>query len=705
MALYEEFEPRPNRLIDAHSAYLRNAAYQPVGWYPYGPEAFAEAQRQDKLILLDIGASWCHWCHVIDRESYEDPEIATLLNERYIAIKVDRDERPDIDARYQTAVQLLTGGGGWPLTVFLTPDGTPFYGGTYFPPRDFGGRLGLATVLPRLADIYRLHRDELQEMARLVAGRTAHAYAREGEHGTLEEATFHRIANGIRIHFDPDRGGFERTGPKFPHAGAIELALLQWDVTGDQGWRNVAHRTLTAMAQGGIYDHLGGGFHRYANDADWRVPHFEKMGYDNALLLACYTHAYRAFGDALFREVATETLDCLLHDFADWERGGFYGTQDADNTPRDDGSFWTWSLDEFTRVLNQAELPVLVRYFGVRRRGDMPESGRNVLHVAARPESIAEELGISLEDVHQRIASGKRKLLAVRHRRKIPPVDTTKYLGWNALLISACLEAGTLLGRDNAVAFALRTVEQVLRDAYDPDRGVYHLQHPGQGVEVPGLFEDQAYMARALLDAFSVNGDQALVRAAQRILDLCIERYWDEEHDGFLDVERMAEAVPVTPFLSQRRKVIEDTPTPAANAVAVLALDRLALLTGDARYHEYARRTLVTFAGRAPDYGPFAATYGLAMWFHLHPPAVATIVGPLDHAETRQLWTAALETYRPGRLVAVFPPDAPNLPCPPVAEGAIACVCAGQACAKPTAKPETLRDILRTFGRNDGTGG
>jgi len=699
MALYEEFEPRPNRLIDAQSAYLRSAAYQPIGWYEYGSEAFAEAQRADKPILLDIGAIWCHWCHVIDRESYDDPEIATLINEQFIPVKVDRDERPDIDARYQTAVQVLTGTAGWPLTVFLTPDGTPFFGGTYFPPEDRGDRVGFKSLLPRLAETYKHRREELLAVSRVLAERVEHVEERDADGPAVSQETFDRLADGVLRRFNPDQGGFERTGPKFPHPAAIELALLQWDWTGDVRWRVVVERTLLAMGLGGIYDQLGGGFHRYATDDDWIVPHFEKMSYDNALLLENYTHACRALGVEFFRVIADGTLEFILRELRDSERGGFYSSQDADNTSRDDGSYWTWTLEEFIAVLNTEEAAVLAPYYGVKRRGDMPETGRNVLYVHESAEEIARRIEAPVEEVHRLVASGKRKLLQARRRRKKPRIDTSKYTGWNALLASACLEAGALLEHPEATAFALRTVKVMLRDAYDEDQGMYHAFHTGAGALLPGLFEDQIYMARALLDAFAVGGDRAHLDAARRLLDLCLEFYWEEEHGGFQDIDRRELERATTPYLGFPRKVVEDMPTPSANAVAVLTLDRLWVLTGDDRYHEYAGRALKAFSQEAPGYGPFAAAYGLAVWYHLHPPVTAVIVGAPDAEETRRLWSAALNTYRPGRLVALFPPGAPELHYPPVEGHAAAYVCAGQTCAPPATEPEELQHLLQTFGK------
>jgi len=704
MALYDEFEPEPNRLIHAKSAYLLHAAYQPVGWYEFCAEAFEEARREDKPILLDIGAAWCHWCHVIDRESYDNHDIATMINERFIPIKVDRDERPDIDTRYQAALQLLTGQGGWPLTVFLTPDGETFFGGTYFPPEDRDGHVGMKTVLTRVADAYAHHRAELMATARGLAERTAQAATSGVEPGTVSEAQFARIADSTRKRFNAEHGGFERTGPKFPHSSAIELALLQWDRTGDEAWLTIVVHTLKAMAHGGIMDQLGGGFHRYSVDASWTVPHFEKMSYDNALLLENYVHAYRATGEVVFQKIADTTIDFLLHEFTDHQRGGFYGSQDADNSLDDDGDYWTWTVQEVLDAVSPEEAAALIAHYGITQHGNMHGAGRNVLRIVKSPEQMAQELEAPVEAVLWRINTGKQKLLAARRARREPAIDTHKYANWNALLISACLEAGTLLGREDATHAGLHAASALLNGAYHPDKGIYHAFHTDVGARLPGFFEDQVYAARALLDAFAVSGEVRYYEAVRRVIDLCIERYWDADGGGFVDVDQsLDESGTASIMLHQARKVIEDMPTPAPNALAALVLDRLWVLTGDARYHDYAGKILEAFAAHAPDYGPFAATYGLALYYHLHPPLAVMIIGDPKGLDTRAMHQTALETYRPGRMVALFNQSSERLPYPASAFGRpIAYVCAGQTCAEPTSDVEALKARIKLFGKSEG---
>lgn len=697
MALYDEFERQPNRLITAQSAYLREAAYQPVGWYEFTQEAFEEARRQGKPILLDIGAAWCHWCHVIDRESYENPEIATLINEQYIPIKVDRDERPDIDARYQTAVQLLTGHGGWPLTVFLDSDGVPFYGGTYFPPEDMEGRMGFKTLLPRLAYTFTHRRHELEEVAHTLGGNTEQANISAVSAGALSDDVLHPLVHALRSHFNTDQGGFERGGPKFPHPSAIELALLQWDITQEPIWRIIVVKTLREMCWGGIYDQLGGGWHRYSTDATWTVPHFEKLASDNALMLENLVHATRATDDPQLRIAAEGTLMFILRELTDHERGGFHASQDADYSQEDDGGYWTWSDTQIRQALTVDEARVLVPYFGIKSHGEMSD-GRNVLRVMRTPDELAHELALPIDTIYARIAEGKQALMRAREQRKTPKIDRTKYASWNALLISALLEAGTLLSHDDALNTALVAADTLLRDAYDPDQGIYHLFHAEDGARLPGLLEDQAYAAKAFLDAFGASGQRTHLDAALHLLDICLTRYWDADAGGFFDVAMDRSGVEVK-FLEQRRKTIDDQPIPAPNAVLALTLDRAWQLTHDDRYHDFARRTLEAFAGSARHYNIYAATYAQAVYYHLHSPASAVIVGDLRDDATQSLWQVARATYRPGRLVAAFAPD--DNPPYPAQEGAtVAYVCAGQTCSAPVAHPENLRRILTEFGRS-----
>src|SRR5947208_3235946 len=413
-----------NLLASEPSAYLKSAAHQPVHWHPWGHAAFARARSEDKPILLDIGAVWCHWCHVMDGESYEDARVAELLNADFVCIKVDRDERPDVDTRYQRAVQALTGQGGWPLTAFLTPEGEVFFGGTYFPPEEnHYGRPGFRSVLNQVAGIYRQQRDKVTENAKAIRRRVVESLD-EAKSGEVAPATLERAASEMARLFDIRYGGFG-TAPKFPHPAAVQFLLARWHDTRENWMREVVEKTLTGMAKGGIRDHVGGGFHRYAVDERWIVPHFEKMAYDNSELLHAYLSAYQTFGTPLFKEVATGIVDWVLEVMADKEHGAFATSQDADLTFGDDGDYWTWTVDEAKAALTAGEYAVASRVFDIQETGEMHHNPKkNVLWWKQDPAS---------DDGWPVLRTAIKKLKAARDRRTAPFVDRTSYVNWNAM--------------------------------------------------------------------------------------------------------------------------------------------------------------------------------------------------------------------------------------------------------------------------------
>ena len=457
--------PVKNRLQNSASAYLRSAAHQPIDWHEWGDEAFARARSEDKPILLDIGAVWCHWCHVIDRESYENPEIAAIINQNYVAVKVDRDERPDVDARYQAAVSAISGQGGWPLTGFLTPDGRPFFGGTYFPPDDAMGRPGFRRILLAIAESYRTRRADVDQSAGALAEAVGQAELFSGARAAFDARVADEMTDAIVRMFDLRNGGFGRA-PKFPHPGALDLIAERYVATGEKHLRAVLESTLVKMARGGVYDQLAGGFHRYSVDEQWRVPHFEKMAYDNSQLLGNYIHGYQATGNVLFREVAEGIIgwtDAVLSDRA---QGGFYTSQDADYSLEDDGDYFTWTLEETRAVLDKDEARVIELYYDVEAHGEMHHNpAKNVLFIAAEIPDIAAQLGKPDDVVRGLLASARKKMLAARLARPTPYIDTTVYTGWNALFVSAYLDAARVLGRAECREFARRTLDRILAEA------------------------------------------------------------------------------------------------------------------------------------------------------------------------------------------------------------------------------------------------
>jgi uncharacterized protein len=694
-----------NRLANSASPYLHSAAHQPVAWQEWGEEAFARARAEDKPILLDIGAVWCHWCHVIDRESYDDARLAELINRLYIPVKVDRDERPDVDSRYQTAVAAMSGGGGWPLTVFLLPDGRPFYGGTYFPPEDAMGRPSFRRVLESAAEAYRTRRDEVEQAAGALLGAVAQAELFEGARSSWDARLVDVLVESALQRFDPHYGGFGK-GPKFPHSQALELILERYQAIREPRLLLVAQTTLDKMAQGGVYDQLGGGFHRYSVDERWLVPHFEKMSYDNSELLKNYLHANLVAPRPLYRETAEGIIDWVNRVLSDRERGGFYASQDADINLDDDGDYFTWTVEEVRAVLSPELARVVELYYDIGPAGEMHHNpAKNVLWVARDTAAIASALGLQPAEVQRSLQIARAQLLAAREKRPTPFVDTTLYTSWNAMFISAYFEAASALNDDrgrDCRSFALRTLDRFLSEGWDHRTGFAHRLGGGH---LTGSLDDQAFMAAALLDAFEATLDQRYFQAAERAARLFIEKYGDRNGGGFFD--RSSDAAPMG-GLDVRRKPLQDSPTPGGNPMAAMVLARLFNYTGQTLYGEQCQATLEAFAGVVPQFGLFAATYGLAtVLYARHPWQVLVTGAPGDEAAQR-LERAARSFHRFGKAVLRITPGAAAANALPPAlretvphlkgEVAQAFVCAGQTCYPPVQDPEKLLELLQKTG-------
>ena len=688
-----------NRLGGAASAYLASAAHQPVDWYPWSEEAFAAARATGRPILLDIGAVWCHWCHVMDGESYENPELAAFLNAHFVCVKVDRDERPDVDTRYQRAVQALAGQCGWPLTAFLTPDGDVFYGGTYFPPDGKFGRPGFRAVLERVLDAYRGQRPKVLESAAQLRSQVAGSLT-EGQPGEITPALLAAATEQMARAFDFRHGGFG-TQPKFPHPSAIDFLLARWWDTDETWMREVVERTLTAMARGGVYDQLGGGFHRYATDERWIVPHFEKMAYDNAELLKVYVHAFAAFGVPLYREVAEGIVRWNLEVMCDLDHGGFAASQDADVGLDDDGDYFTWTEAEARTVLCAEEWDAARLMWDIGAVGEMHhDPQRNVLFVAATEAEIALATATPEAEVPRLLASAADKLRAARALRPTPTVDRSLYTNWNAMMAEAFLEASSVLGREDCRAFALKTLERLWTEAWRPGEGMVHRgAPPGEGSGATGttgaspmMLDDQVQAASAAIAAFEYTGDERWLR---RALDLAalLKTTFRDPIGGFFDIAGAGG----TGFLAARAKPIQDNPTPAPNAVAALVLQRLHAATGDEAYRVEAEATLRAFAGGAAELGVFAASYCRALDALLN--GMTTIVVAMT--TTIDLAPTALNTYRPRKVVlraasrvsshlsrltsSLLPP--------------YALLCAGTSCAPPARTTSELHAAMESFAR------
>jgi hypothetical protein len=715
-----------NLLAQSLSPYLRSAMHQPVRWREWSDEAFAEAQRENKPILLDIGAVWCHWCHVMDRESYESPEVAEIINAHFVPVKVDRDERPDVDARYQTAVAAISGQGGWPLTAFLTPEGKPFHGGTYFPPQDSMGRPSFRKILLAIAEAFRERRNDVEEEAGKLMHALSHAEGLLGRSGAFSPRIIEQmVQSGLGV-YDRQNGGFG-AAPKFPHPASLDL-LIDWYVrTGEEQVGTVVTTTLEKMARGGVYDQLAGGFHRYSVDERWCVPHFEKMSYDNSELLKNYVHGYQATGNPFFAEVARDIMRWMDEWLSDREHGGFYASEDADIDLDDDGDHFTWTLDETRAVLDADEFEVASLHYDIGEVGEMHHNhAKNVLWVRVPAGEIASRSGRSRPQIDSLINSAKKKMYAARLRRPIPYIDKTVYVNWNALCISAYLQAARVLGPEtgtpDARSFALRSLDRVLSEAWNPERGLLHvIAYSGQGFpaegsngasgvatpgkrQVAGLLDDYAFTALACFEAYESTADLSYFRFGKAIADFMIAHFYDQQDGGFFDTASDTGAAAIG-ALAARRKPFQDSPTPAGDSAAAIVLLRLYALTNQNHYRELATKTLEIFAGAAEQFGIYAGTYGLAAIWLARPYTQVVLVG--DGPAPDALHAAAARPFAVNKTVlhiteeeavaAYLPPaladSVPHLS--GIAKGRpMAVVCSNFTCQAPVSDPEELTRLI-----------
>jgi len=692
-----EARGRPNRLGAETSPYLRQHAHNPVDWYPWGEEALARAREEDRPILLSVGYSACHWCHVMERESFENEEIARLMNERFVNIKVDREERPDLDEIYMVAVQAMTGSGGWPMTVFLTPDQRPFYGGTYFPPTDRYGRPGFPKVLRAVADFYGQHPDQVEQQAsRLTEALRQNAALRGGE-AELSFELIDRACRAFGANFDSAHGGFGQA-PKFPASMSLALLLRQHRRTGDPEALEMVETSLKKMAAGGIYDQLGGGFHRYSVDERWLIPHFEKMLYDNALLTWVYLEAYQLTGDAHYRQVVEETLEYTLRELAH-PGGGFCAAQDADSEG-EEGRYFAWDPEEVAEALGPERARLFNRYYGVSEEGNF-EQGKSVLHLAAPAAGVARLLGVEVETLEREVAEGRRQLLALRQGRVAPGLDDKVIVSWNGLMISALARAGQILGEGRYVRAAAGAAEFIL-ERMGGAEGLRHSYAGGQAV-LEAYQDDYASLINGLVDLYEATFDRRWLRAARQHCAAMLERFWDPEQGGFFFTS--AGAAP----LIARTKSPYDNPIPSGNALGALALLRLGELTGQGELRDRAEQVLRLFAGQMRQLPGASAQMLCALDFFLSESCQVAVVGP----GAESLLGAARSSFLPAKvLLGLAVGDDPWAAAAdlPLLEGKVpahrpaAYVCRNQTCSSPVDEGDALNAMLAPPGRRGGSG-
>jgi len=678
----------PNRLTAETSPYLLQHANNPVDWYPWGEEALNRAQTENKPIFLSIGYSACHWCHVMEHESFEDPRIAAVMNEHFINIKVDREERPDLDSIYMDAVVAMTGHGGWPMSVFLLPDGTPFYGGTYFPPTPRQGMPGFEQVLVSLAHAYHNQPEQVRGNGRALAAHLQSSFALRGN-GALDESVPERAAAALARNFDGVNGGFGGS-PKFPQPMMYDFLLRVCHRRPNKNLLQMVELTLLKMAHGGIYDQLGGGFHRYSVDAVWLVPHFEKMLYDNALLARLYLHAFQATGKPFYRKIVEETLDYVLREMTD-EAGGFYSTQDADSEG-EEGKFFLWTPDEVQAVLGNADAEIFCTAFDVRPGGNF--EGKSILNVPVPLDQVAERFNLSVEELAEILRHSRAKLFAAREKRIKPARDEKILTAWNGLMLAAFAEAARVLNRADYRQAAERNAEFVLNTMLQNGR-LFRTWKAGAGsARLMGYLEDYAFYADGLLALYQTTFEPRWFRQAQSLVDTVLEHFADEAGGGFFDTANDHEQ------LVSRPKNVQDNAIPSGNGMAVKVLLLLAAYTGQEKYNAAARSALAALQEPLVQYPAAFAQWLSNVEFAVAGPKEIAIIGnPTDDA-TRQLLSAAQLPYRPNQVVAAAPEDNvaghPELLAHrPMQSGQpTAYVCQNFTCRRPVTSVEELEPLL-----------
>jgi uncharacterized protein YyaL (SSP411 family) len=633
-----------NHLLHETSPYLKQHAQNPVDWYPWGPEALAKAKQLDRPIFLSIGYSACHWCHVMEHESFEDPEVGKLLNDHFISIKVDREERPDIDQIYMDFVQRSTGHGGWPMSVFLTPDLKPFYGGTYFPPDDrYQGQMpSFKRLVTALRDAWRDQHDDLLESAEQVTQQLRDGGRVEPASGDLDASLIRNAVHFLARAFDPQAGGFGQA-PKFPHPMEIRVLLRAWKRFGDDDALNMARVTLDHMARGGIYDQLGGGFHRYSTDARWLVPHFEKMLYDNALLTVAYLEAFQATGSACYREVVEETLGYVLREMTSPE-SPFYSTQDADSEGVE-GKFFVWSAAEVEAVLGKELAEPFTYVYDVTPEGNW--EGQNILHRMKTHEQDARLLRIPEPELRDKLAQAKRKLFEVRSRRVRPGRDEKVLTAWNGLMIGAFAHAAQVLDDAAHAETAAKAADFILTRMRGPEGRLFRTYSAGTQPKLNAYLEDYAYFIDALVSLYEATFAPRWIESALDLAGVMIEQFWDDKNGGFFFTGRDHEA------LITRTKDLLDNATPSGNAMAVTALLRLAALTGRADLRSKAEETLQLCRGLMAERPLGNGQMLIGLDFYLGPVQEFAVVGDPAANETRQVLRAIRAGFRPDKVIAL----------------------------------------------------
>lgn len=659
IAMADLKKPYTNRLINEKSPYLLQHAHNPIDWYTWGKEAFEKAHKEDKPIFLSIGYSTCHWCHVMEEESFSNPEIAEVMNKHFVSIKVDREERPDIDNLYMNVVLAMTGSGGWPLTVFLTPDKKPFYGGTYFPPEDRWGRAGLKTVLNSIANAWKNQRGEiLRSGESLTQAIQQQVVTSSKKIFPLDKETLKKSYAQFLQRFDSTYGGFG-SAPKFPMGHSLSFLLRYWKRSNESKSLEMVEKTLTSMSRGGMYDHIGGGFHRYSTDSQWRIPHFEKMLYDQAILAKAYLEAYQATRKEEYAQIAREIFEYVLRDMTHLE-GGFYSAEDADSPSADnhkekkEGAFYLWSKDEIESILGKEQSQLFSYYFGVKDGGNAPQDpfgefkGKNILYQAHSLEETAKHFKKPVIEVKKLIETAKQKLFNSRSKRPRPHLDDKILVDWNGLMISAFAFGSRVLNEPGYAQAAEKSAQFILKNLFDKQERLLHRYREGESA-IAGMIEDYAFFIYGLHDLYEATFNPDYLREAKQLSYDMLRLFWDETNAGFFFTSGDAEK------LLTRSKEIYDGAIPSGNSVAALDLIRLARLTMEKEFEEKAESLFKTFSSEISQMSNAYPQMLIAFDFALGPSKEIVIAGEKETRETTQMISNIYQKFIPNKVVAFRP--------------------------------------------------
>ena len=679
-----------NRLIHETSPYLLQHAHNPVDWYPWGEEALARSKQEQKPILLSIGYSACHWCHVMERESFENEEIAAVMNELFVNIKVDREERPDLDEIYMNAVQIMTRQGGWPMTVFLTPDLKPFYGGTYYPPTDRYGRPGFPKVMEAVSEAFNEQNTQVLQQAEQITTHLAQvSNVVDPHHHELTEELMQNAFQQYRSQFDSQHGGFGNA-PKFPPSMGLPFLLRYWGHSGNPNALEMVELTLEKMACGGMYDQLGGGFHRYSTDAHWLVPHFEKMLYDNAQLVVAYYEAYQATQKPFYRDVATETLDYVIREMYDAENGGFYSTQDADSEGVE-GKFFVWEPNDVEDIIGEENAEIFCEYYDITPQGNF--EGENILHVQTSPDIFARKLQMDVEELEALLADGKQKLFEEREKRIKPGLDDKILTSWNGIMIRGMAMGYQLTGKPEYLEACEKSAEFVLTTLSQEDGLLLRTYRAGKS-HLNAYLEDYSYFIAGLIALYEASFEPRWLTEAERLAHLMIDQFGDDAGDGFFFTGKAHETLIV------QSKSAYDGATPSGASMAIHSLLRLAKHLDNPEFHGKAVETLLLYFHQMEGMPTGSGQLLCELAFLLSTPKEIAIVGEKGHPQTDAMLAALHGTYQPNKIVALSESsDGQTLPLlvgkPQVDNTATAYVCENYVCQAPTTDAEGFVELLQ----------